>query len=166
MTKTDPFAVHIKACIHPEDFQVAKPLLIDFLAELPVSVDFQNVDAEIEDYPNHYISVLLAVRGEEAVGVVALKDQGHLQHQACEMKRLYVKPNVRHLGVGEKLCQALMQTAYDKGFQVMLLDTLERLTSACKLYKKLGFQTCEPYYDNPIDDVIYMQKKMDEVSKV
>ncbi|MBQ9610365.1 MAG: hypothetical protein IJV15_13105 [Lachnospiraceae bacterium] len=31
---------------------------------------------------------------------------------------------------------------------------------AIGLYRKNGFKECEPYYDNPMDDVIYMIKKL------
>ena len=42
----------------------------------------------------------------------------------------------------------------------MVLDTIEPLKAAIHLYKKFGFIECEPYYNNPMDDVIYMMKKL------
>ena len=44
------------------------------------------------------------------------------------------------------------------GYSCMVLDTIEPLQSAIRLYKGLGFQETEPYYDNPMEDVIYMKK--------
>ena len=46
----------------------------------------------------------------------------------------------------------------DDSFEV--LDTITPLQSAIHLYKKFGFEGCEPYYDNPMNDVIYMRKEL------
>ncbi len=43
----------------------------------------------------------------------------------------------------------------------MVLDTIEPLQAAIYLYKKHGFTECDPYYHNPMDDVIYMSKELD-----
>ena len=40
----------------------------------------------------------------------------------------------------------------------MGLDTIVLLKAAISLYKKHGFEECEAYYHNPMDDVIYMRK--------
>ena len=40
----------------------------------------------------------------------------------------------------------------------MVLDTLKPFEAAIGLYKKYGFKECEPYYENPMDDVLYMKK--------
>jgi hypothetical protein len=37
----------------------------------------------------------------------------------------------------------------------MVLDTLDRLEAAIKIYKSLGFVPAEPYYDNPLSGVVY-----------
>lgn len=53
-------------------------------------------------------------------------------------------------------------TAGDKakksGLKEIVLDTIEPLKAAIRLYRKLGFNECEAYYNNPMDDVIYMIK--------
>ena len=40
----------------------------------------------------------------------------------------------------------------------MVLDTITPLRSAINLYKNFGFVETEPYYENPMSDVIYMKK--------
>ena len=42
----------------------------------------------------------------------------------------------------------------------MVLDTIEPLQSAVRLYQRLGIQETAPYYNNPMDDVIYMKKNL------
>ena len=79
--------------------------------------------------------------------------------QRCEMKRLYVKPEARKNHIGQLLIQKIIKHAKDAGFQEMVLDTIEPLQSAIHLYHQFGFEECVPYYDNPMEDVIYMKKK-------
>jgi hypothetical protein len=44
----------------------------------------------------------------------------------------------------------LLQAAQAKGYSSMVLDTLERLTAANKLYEELGFERTTAYYHNPL----------------
>lgn len=44
--------------------------------------------------------------------------------------------------------------------ELMVLDTIELLQAAIHLYKKHGFVECEPYYYNPMNDVIYISKEL------
>lgn len=39
----------------------------------------------------------------------------------------------------------------------MMLDTLEGMSTARRLYASLGFRECAPYYDNPLAGVVYMK---------
>ncbi len=54
----------------------------------------------------------------------------------------------------------LLAQAGNAGYAEMVLDTLEPFQAAIHLYKKFGFSECEPYYDNLMDDVIYMKKDL------
>lgn len=46
--------------------------------------------------------------------------------------------------------------------ELMVLDTIKLLQAAIHLYKKHGFVEREPYYYNPMNDVIYMRKELTE----
>jgi len=76
------------------------------------------------------------------------------------MKRLYVRPAQRGIGTGRKLAQAIILVARGKGYGSMVLDTLERLQPAIRLYESLGFRRCEPYYSNPEPDVVFMRLEL------
>ena len=62
--------------------------------------------------------------------------------------------------LGELLVREIIEHAKQAGFKEMVLDTVAPLNVAIGLYKKNGFVECEPYYNNPMDDVIYMMKKL------
>ena len=73
------------------------------------------------------------------------------------MKRLYVKPDFHNQWQGQKLIEAIIETAQGDGYKEMVLDTIKPLERAISLYKKYVFKKIEPHYDNPTDDVIYMK---------
>ena len=76
------------------------------------------------------------------------------------MKRLYVKPETRRMHLGELLVKEIIDHAKQSGYKEMVLDTIIPLKEAIGLYKKYGFEECEPYYNNPMADVIYMMKDL------
>ena len=125
-------------------------------------MSFQNVAAEFYDLKSKYLPPngrLLCAQAEngEIVGCVAYHKHND---QRCEMKRLYVKPDYRKNNAGRLLVDEIIKFACQDGYSEMVLDTIEPLQSAIRLYKKVGFTETEPYYDNPMDDVIYFRKQL------
>lgn len=122
-----------------------------------LSISFQNIDDELKDPAKKYTSpegeLLVAVEGEDVLGMIAYHKHSDTR---CEMKRLYVKPSCRGMKLGEKLIAHARQA----GYKEMVLDTIVPLQSAIHLYKKLGFTECEPYYHNPMPDVLYFRKEL------
>ncbi len=133
-------------------------LFKEYAAWLGVDLCFQDFEQELAELPGAYAPptgrILLALEGEQVVGCVALK---MMDKSICEMKRLYVQPHVRKKGVGRQLAQAIIDIARGIGYTVMRLDTLAPMTDAVALYRSLGFVECEPYYHNPLDEVVYME---------
>jgi putative acetyltransferase len=80
---------------------------------------------------------------------------------ACEMKRLYVRPAFRAGGLGRVLAQALIDRATEAGYSTMLLDTLDDMEAARGLYVSLGFEEVPPYYFNPVPGAHYLKVDLD-----
>ena len=76
------------------------------------------------------------------------------------MKRLYVKPEFRAFGIGAKLVEQILVDATALSYNKMVLDTLERLQPAIKLYHQFGFINTSAYYANPLPGVVYMKKEL------
>lgn len=73
---------------------------------------------------------------------------------AGEVKRLYVRPAVRHRGVGRGLMIALIQEARAAGYAELHLETLPAMREAQALYRALGF--CQVTPPNDDDRTIHM----------
>ena len=76
---------------------------------------------------------------------------------AAEMKRLYVRPGFRGLGLGRQLAEAILDAARSAGYGCVLLDTLDDMESARALYEDLGFAEVPPYYHNPVAGAHYLK---------
>ena len=139
-----------------------KDLFRAYLQELDEDLCFQSFDSEIDNplykYSAPTSALFIATYNTTPVGCIALQPLQEVG--TCEMKRLYVDPEYRKLGIGDALVKALLQEAIVLDYTLMKLDTLERLQAAIKLYQKFGFETVTAYYDNPLPSVVYMQKKL------
>ncbi|MBE6100424.1 MAG: GNAT family N-acetyltransferase [Anaerovibrio sp.] len=148
--------------VNGKDFILqVKNLIIEYTERLGRDLTFQHIDEELQNPATKYTApegeILVALEGKEVLGMVAYHKHDKLR---CEMKRLYVKPKARGLHLGETLVQEIISHAQRAGFKEMVLDTITPLKSAIHLYEKYGFVQCEPYYNNPMDDVIYMRKEL------
>ncbi|MHC6180174.1 GNAT family N-acetyltransferase [Clostridium sp. JNZ X4-2] len=136
-----------------------KDLIVEYTKSLNRDLTFQHLTEELNDLETKYTKpngeILAAISDEgNVVGCVAFYKH---TDKRCEMKRLYVKPHYRKLKIGYKLIKDIIELASKDGFEEMVLDTIKPLKSAIHLYKKYGFEEIPAYYDNPMDDVIYMR---------
>lgn len=140
----------------PEDLEHIKQLFIEYQDWLNVDLCFQGFEAELKSLPGKYDCLLLARQNNQVCGCVGMWPEGEAGR--CEMKRLYVRPAFQNDGVGRKLAQDIILKAQKHNYTKMCLDTLERLSPAIKLYESLGFNHCAPYYNNPLDHVVFMER--------
>ena len=143
-----------------------RAILSEYAASLTVDLCFQDFDAELAGLPGEYAApqgqLLLAFVGEQLAGCGGLRALPDADHaNACEMKRLYVRPAFRRFGLGRLLAEALLDEARRAGYSAMLLDTLDEMESARELYATLGFAEVAPYYFNPIAGAHYLKVDLD-----
>jgi ribosomal protein S18 acetylase RimI-like enzyme len=154
----DPPAVALRHAESPADFEELRTLLRQYAEHLNATtaggehICLESYEKELASLPGAYSrpegALLLAYVDEEAAGCVALKplllrDAGE---RACELKRLWVKPRFRGLGVGRRLAQAAMDYAAEQGYLTIYLDTIPaQMEAATELYRKLGFEPTERY---------------------
>jgi putative acetyltransferase len=106
--------------------------------------------AELAGLPGKYAHprgrLLLATYDGNPAGCVALRE---VDATTCEMKRMFVYPDLHGRGVGRALGEAVIREARAIGYQTMLLDTSIRQLEAHSLYRALGFRDIAPYYELP-----------------
>jgi putative acetyltransferase len=149
--------------------------------EFNVDLSFQSFQQEIDSLPGDFappggvilIASLVTTGGDrQDIGAVALRPltPRHIYGpvtvntdwsvKTCEMKRLYVFPDWQSCGAGRKLAHTVIEAARQMGYQRMVLDTLDRLHGANKLYEKLGFQQCSSYNGNSVTDVCFWEMRL------
>jgi DNA-binding MarR family transcriptional regulator/GNAT superfamily N-acetyltransferase len=84
------------------------------------------------------------LRGEP-VGCGALR----LRADAAELKRMWVAPSARGLGLGRRLLGELEQLARERGCPVIRLDTNRALVEAISLYRSAGYAEIAAFNDEP-----------------
>ena len=98
--------------------------------------------------------IYLAKWNDAPAGCIALR---RLDKDNCEMKRLFVRPEFRNLGIGSQLIQRILADTREIGYHSMLLDTLPFLERAIEMYRRIGFQEIPIYNNSPMSSAIYMQ---------
>ena len=89
---------------------------------------------------------LVARRREQPLGCGALKLHGD---EPAELKRMWVSPEARGLGLGRRLLRELEQRAADAGARAVRLETNGSLTEAIALYRASGYDEVAPLNDEP-----------------
>jgi ribosomal protein S18 acetylase RimI-like enzyme len=147
----------------PEDLKATMALFDAYAASLGINLSYQNFVAEMADMPGKYApprGELLLARDKDgaAIGCVGLRPLS--DHGVCEMKRLYIAPPGRGLGLGRALAEAIVGDARRIGYREMRLDTLPSLTAAIALYERMGFVKIPAYYDTPIKGTIFLSLRL------
>jgi ribosomal protein S18 acetylase RimI-like enzyme len=155
------FSFRIAPVTTADDLASAINLFRDYASSLEIDLSYQNFQAEMQATPGQYAppaGQLLLARTSSGTpaGCVGLRPIE--PHGCCEMKRLYVAPEGRGSGLGERLVDAVMRQAERIGYREMRLDTLPSMTGAIALYGKLGFEPTQPYYVTPVIGTIFMRR--------
>ncbi|MEY4098994.1 MAG: hypothetical protein RL300_165 [Pseudomonadota bacterium] len=158
-------AFQIQPYTGPSELEQVRALFTEYASSLEIDLCFQNFEAELAGLPGAYApprgSLMLAWSQRELVGCCALRPLDAVDYpNACEMKRLYVRPALRGSGLGRRLAEAVMETGQQTGYTYMLLDTLSEMETARAMYQDLGFTEVPPYYYNPIEGAHYLMARL------
>ncbi|WP_175545074.1 GNAT family N-acetyltransferase [Variovorax sp. OV329] len=177
--------VVIVTALEPHEIDATRAIFREYADSLNVDLDFQNFDEELALLPGDYAeprgALLLALIDAEpgtapgGAGQVQRGDGRRAHVAACcalrpldaadypnaaEMKRLYVRPAFRGMGLGRQLTEAILDAARSAGYACVLLDTLDDMEAARTLYEDLGFEEVPPYYHNPIAGSHYLKVEL------
>ncbi len=144
-----------------EELEEVRNIFIEYSEFLQVDLCFQDFEQELQTLHQVYSPpkgcIILAKENGLILGCVALKP---IAEGVCEMKRLYVRPEARGMGLGRKLVDELIIFAKNSAYESMKLDTVTKLKEAISLYRSIGFVETAPYVHNPLSDVLYFELKL------
>lgn len=104
-------------------------------------------DPEVNAMSLHYTrkkkSLYLVARLDGKIvggcGVAPFNQSNHM----CELKKLFLLPESRGLGLGRQLSLFCLEFAQQQGFKQCYLDTLSSMKAAIALYENIGFEHLE-----------------------
>jgi putative acetyltransferase len=148
------------------DLEEVRSLFREYAEWIAVDLSFQGFSEELTSLPGEYVAphgtLLLCAAEGVAAGCIGVR-KWHTD--TCEMKRLYVRPRFRGSGCGRFLAQRAIDWAIGRGYARMLLDTLPSMTSAQRLYERLGFRDISPYRLNPVPGARFMALELHRGSR-
>ena len=121
------------------DFRLLVKLLDDDLYRRYGAVQSQYDKFNIIDSLD---TVVIANVGGEAVGCGCFKQY---DKETVEMKRMFVKPEHRGMGIATQVLIELEHWAVERGFSRAVLETGEKNPEAIRLYMQHGYRQIEKY---------------------
>jgi putative acetyltransferase len=157
-----PADIRILPLQHTAEVALTREIFMEYASSLGVDLCFQSFDEEMALLPGDYAQprgqLLLAWCDDVLAGCVALRPFDEVDYpNAAEMKRLYVRPAFRGMGLGRELTERILDAARQVGYSTVLLDTLDDMEAARALYEELGFEEIPPYYHNPYAGAHYLK---------
>jgi GNAT superfamily N-acetyltransferase len=125
-----------------------------------IGVELGIVISAEADHPPEVLAELLASGGRlyvaevdgVAVGVGGLK---RLSDTAAEIKRMFVRPTARGLGVGRAIVERLVDDARALGCETVYLESASFMHSAHALYRSVGFVPSGAYPGREFEGVAH-----------
>ena len=109
-------------------------------------------DPDAKDMIRPRGAFLVAMSDGLAIGCVGLKGAGG---DMAEVKRLWVAPSARGLGLSKRLMEATEAAARELSIKVLRLDTNRALPEAIALYRNSGWTEIERFNDDPYPDFFF-----------
>ncbi len=149
--------IEIRAASFPADRSAVLEIFSEYVASPKADLTFQDYTREFAQLPGSYAGpcgcILLAWAAGELAGCAALRP---VDAVIGEMKRVYVRPLARGLGLGRQLVTTLIAQARNAGYHELRLDVLPEFTAARALYAQLGFLPAAPVSHNPIPGTAFL----------
>ena len=148
----------IKVATTDAEFEHARTLVAEYADWLDVDLCFQGYDEEMANFSSVYGpprgQMLLAMDADVAAGCVGLRPLKAAGEG--EIKRLFVCPAYRGVGLGNALVARITEAARELRYDRLRLDTLPpRMPAADAMYRRLGWRRTPAYYHNPVPGVVY-----------
>lgn len=103
------------------------------------SINDPEVDAMSAHYPEPRAAFFVVEHGGCVLGGGGIGPLAGADPDTCELRKMYLLPELRGRGFGEKLLRRCLDAARQRGYRRCYLETLTRMEAAQRLYAKAGF---------------------------
>jgi ribosomal protein S18 acetylase RimI-like enzyme len=150
--------ISIVEAVEPKDIAAVERLLRDYLLwmrrryhahldMIDAYFDEREWQSELANLPGRYGApfgaIVLALVDGVPAGCVMMRGIGCY---VSEMKRLFVRPAFRGMGLARKMVDTLMGLSCKRGYAHLRFETSALQAEAEGLYRSMGFQSIPPYY--------------------
>lgn len=112
-------------------------------------------DPDAKDMIRPRGAFLVAMSDGLPIGCVGLKGSGG---DVAEVKRLWVAPSARGLGLAKRLMTAAETIARELSVKLLRLDTNSALPEATQLYRGTGWNEIDRFNDDPYPDTFFEKR--------
>jgi DNA-binding MarR family transcriptional regulator/GNAT superfamily N-acetyltransferase len=112
-------------------------------------------DPDADDMLRPRGAFIVAMSDGLPIGCVGLKGTGS---ELAEIKRLWVAPSARGLGLGRRLMATAESAARELAIKVLRLDTNSALPEAGRLYRSSGWAEIDRFNDDPYPDLFFEKR--------
>ncbi len=131
-----------------------------FAAELSQRLNLQfdlkkSGDPELTQMKHPHGTFVVARLGDMPLGCVGVKGNGGT---LAEIKRMWIAPAARGLGLARRLMTTAEDAARDLGIDTLRLDTNSTLFEAVGLYRNMGWTEIERFNDDPYPDLFFEKR--------
>ena len=137
--------------------ELATRCLRAFAEELGKRLDLEfdlkkSGDPELSQMKHPHGTFIVAGLGDMPVGCVGIKGSGGA---LAEVKRMWIAPAARGLGLARRLMTSAEEAARALGIATLRLDTNSSLVEAVGLYRAMGWAEIERFNDDPYPDLFF-----------
>ena len=161
-----PVKLHILGADDHVELEHVRQFFRNYAAWLGVNLDYQDFGEEMASLPGAYAApagrLFFATFEGRPAGCVGIRPTSD---GVCEMKRLYVEPEMRGNGIGRQLALAAIKAAKALGYRKVMMDTLPAMRIAVKLYRELGFKEAPAYYPTPVEGTLFLALDLENWSE-
>ena len=141
-----------------EQVALVRGLFEEYWASFGFTPCFQNFAGELAALPGDYAPpggrLALALVDGRPAGCVALR---RFDGQRGELKRLFVRPQFRGLGLGRQLLEWAIAGARAAGYSELVCDTMPVMSEALAMYERAGFERSAAYSGHPAPGAIFLR---------
>ena len=156
MSRSTPITYRIRLATN-EDAAAVRAIVFLTLEEFELPYLQETADADLNDLEASYFrtggtfEVVVGPDGR-VVGCIGLRLLGNGQ---AELRNLYLRPEVRRVGLGDLLLKRMVRRARELGCNEIRLETSPDLWPAKRMYARYGFRPVKPEHPSARYNQVY-----------